>query len=44
METPFKPGESVRMNLAGMQGEGTLFHAAVLGRTEIKKGGNKFRP
>jgi hypothetical protein len=29
METPFKPGESVRANLAGMQVEGTLFHAAV---------------
>jgi hypothetical protein len=29
METPLKSGESVRMNLAGMQVEGTLFHAAV---------------
>jgi hypothetical protein len=29
METPFKPGEPVRMNLAGMQVEGTLFHGAV---------------
>jgi hypothetical protein len=29
METPFKPGESVQMNLVGMQVEGTLFHAAV---------------
>ncbi len=29
METPFKPGEVVRANLAGMQVEGTLFHAAV---------------
>ena len=29
METPFKPGDSVRANLAGMQVEGTLFHAAV---------------
>lgn len=29
METLFKPGQSVRVNLAGMQVEGVLFHAAV---------------
>ncbi len=29
MEAPFKPGQPVRVNLAGMQVEGVLFHAAV---------------
>ncbi len=29
METPFKPGQLVRVNLAGLQVEGVLFHAAV---------------
>jgi hypothetical protein len=29
METLFKPGQAVRVNLAGMQVEGVLFHAAV---------------
>jgi len=29
METTFKAGQSVRVNLAGMQVEGVLFHAAV---------------
>jgi hypothetical protein len=29
METTFKPGQTVRVNLAGMQVEGVLFHAAV---------------
>ena len=29
METPFKPGQPVRVNLAGMQVEGVMFQAAV---------------
>jgi hypothetical protein len=29
MEAPFKPGQPVRVNLAGMQVEGVKFHAAV---------------
>ena len=29
MEAHFKPGQPVRVNLAGMQVEGVLFHAAV---------------
>jgi hypothetical protein len=29
MEAPFKPGQPVRVNLAGMQVEGVMFHAAV---------------
>jgi hypothetical protein len=29
METTFKPGQFVRVNLAGMQAGGVLFHAAV---------------
>ena len=29
MEILFKPGQAVRVNLAGMQVEGVLFHAAV---------------
>ena len=29
MEPSFKPGQPVRVNLAGMQVEGVLFHAAV---------------
>ena len=29
MEPAFKPGQMVRVNLAGMQVQGVLFHAAV---------------
>jgi hypothetical protein len=29
MEASFKPGQSVRVNLAGMQVEGVMFQAAV---------------
>ena len=29
MEAPFKPGQLVRVNLAGMQVESVTFHAAV---------------
>ena len=29
MEPPFKPGQPVRVNLAGMQVEGVMFQAAV---------------
>jgi hypothetical protein len=29
MEAPFKPGQPVRVNLAGMQVEGVMFQAAV---------------
>jgi hypothetical protein len=29
METTFKPGQPVRVNLAGMQVEGVMFQAAV---------------
>jgi hypothetical protein len=29
MDAPFKPGQPVRVNLAGMQVEGVMFHAAV---------------
>jgi len=29
MEPTFKPGQLVRVNLAGMQVQGVLFHAAV---------------
>ena len=29
MEAPFKPGQTVRVNLAGMQVEQVTFHAAV---------------
>ena len=29
MEGPFKPGQPVRVNLAGMQVEGVMFQAAV---------------
>jgi hypothetical protein len=29
MEAPFEPGQLVRVNLAGMQVEGVMFHAAV---------------
>jgi hypothetical protein len=29
MEAAFKPGQLVRVNLAGMQVEGVMFHAAV---------------
>jgi hypothetical protein len=29
MEVPFKPGQPVRVNLAGMQVEGVMFQAAV---------------
>jgi hypothetical protein len=28
-ETKFQPGQTVRVNLAGMQVQGVLFHAAV---------------
>lgn len=29
MEQPFKPGQNVRVNLAGLQVKDVLFHAAV---------------
>ena len=29
METTFKPGQLVRVNLAGIEADGVLFHAAV---------------